>query len=191
LTFSGRIGLNGFLPESSLRREYDVNSLPQGPKPLTPDEVLLRRVGAPKTVPFDYYSADQNLPPGQNLPDSDLLKAIHAYASDFYSMATRDGGECDFRSFDETALLAMGILLEEAAADVLGENGDMVLVEPEGLENGNPEPRMTRYQVIGRVKPVATPEPEPESEEEVPEPEEVDGDYKERRKKKKKRRRIN
>lgn len=39
---------------------------------------------------------------------------------------------------DETALLACGILLEEAAKELLGENGDMVFTEPdkEGLFNG-------------------------------------------------------
>ncbi len=35
---------------------------------------------------------------------------------------------------DETALLAVGILLEEAAEEVLGEKGDMVFVEGEELE---------------------------------------------------------
>lgn len=34
-----------------------------------------------------------------------------------------------FRSMDDTALLAVGILLEEAADEVLGETGDMVFVE--------------------------------------------------------------
>jgi hypothetical protein len=61
---------------------------------------------------------------------------------------------------DETALLALGVLLEEAAVQVLGENGDMVLVEPEGLDQGviMPDERITQHQVRGRVRPVATPE---------------------------------
>ena len=65
----------------------------------------------------------------QKLPDSDLLKAIHTYASDFYSRATVDRGQVDFSSMDESALLALGILLEEAAEHVLGPTGDMVFVE--------------------------------------------------------------
>lgn len=36
---------------------------------------------------------------------------------------------------DETALIAMGILLEEAAKESLGETGDMALVEGEEIEN--------------------------------------------------------
>jgi hypothetical protein len=114
-----------------------------------------------------YYAADEKLPPDQHLPDSELLKAIHAYASDFYSMATHNKGRCDFRSLNETALLALGVLLEEAAVEVLGETGDMVLVEPEGLENIMPEERITRHQIKGRVRPIATPELEAESEEEM------------------------
>ena len=67
----------------------------------------------------------------QTLPDSDLLKAIHAYASDFYSRATTNGGLLDFESLDETALLGLGILLEEMAEHVLGDTGDLAFVEGE------------------------------------------------------------
>ena len=128
-----------------------------------------------------YYAADELLPPDRHLPDSELLKAVHAYASDFYSRVTADKGSCDFRSMNETALLAMGVLLEEAAVEVLGENGDMVLVEPEGLENVVPEERITRHQVKGIVRPVATPELEAEGEEETSE-QDVDETHRRRRK---------
>ena len=70
----------------------------------------------------------------QKLPDSDLLQAVHAYASDFYENATHDKGLIDFASMDETALLAIGILLEEATAHCLGDTGDMVFVEDESKE---------------------------------------------------------
>jgi hypothetical protein len=148
--------------------------------------VLLRRVRAPTQAPLGYYAADEELPPERRLPDSDLLKAIHAYASDFYSMATHDKGSCDFRSMNETALLALGVLLEEAAVDVLGETGDMVLVEPEGLEDIVPEERITRHQVKGRVRPIATPELEAESEVQTSEQ-----DIEELGRRKRKRRRYN
>ena len=60
------------------------------------------------------------------------------YASDFYGRATSDKGACDFRSMDETALLALGILLEESAKHCLGEKGHLVFVEgqEDGDENG-------------------------------------------------------
>ena len=71
----------------------------------------------------------------QRLPDSDLLKAIHAYASDFYGRATANGGLLDFESLDETALLALGILLEEMAEHVLGDTGDLAFVEGEDISD--------------------------------------------------------
>ena len=66
-------------------------------------------------------------------------------------------------------MLALGILLEEASRGILGENGDMVLVEPEGLEHGLPESSMIRHQIKGRVIPKPTPdlsENEPENSDE-------------------------
>lgn len=72
-------------------------------------------------------------------------------------MRTKDRGRCDFRSLDETALIAIGVLLEEAALEVLGETGDMVLVEPEGLDSFVPESRATKMQISGRVPQMETP----------------------------------
>lgn len=77
------------------------------------------------------------------LPDSDMLKAIHGYASHFYAAlgaAARGPGiaesrsrssstNIDEQSMDEMALLAFGILLEEAARDALGKRGDLVFTE--------------------------------------------------------------
>jgi hypothetical protein len=79
----------------------------------------------------DTYFANEALPADRPLPDSDLVKAIHAYSSDFYAHATPERGLGSWHSMDETALLAMGILLEEAAKESLGETGDMVFVEGE------------------------------------------------------------
>ena len=67
------------------------------------------------------------------LPESDLLKAIYEYASDFYSRATDHQGLVDFESLDETALMSLGILLEEMAVQVLGDTGDLGFVEGEEL----------------------------------------------------------
>ena len=97
--------------------------------------MLFRRCGAPERYEEDdIYWADRHLTEEQKLPDSDILEAIHAYASDFYRNATHDGGMIDFASMDETALLAIGILLEEAATQCLGDTGDMVFVEGETKE---------------------------------------------------------
>jgi hypothetical protein len=125
---AGRVGYEGFLGEDAPTKYRDTVS--RSNIAIPPDEVLFRRRGAPvRYEEDDIYTADRHLGPHQRLPDSDLLKTIHAYASDFYANATPDGGKRDFKSLDETALLAMGILLEEAAAEALGKTGDLALVE--------------------------------------------------------------
>lgn len=91
--------------------------------------MLFRRKNAPtRYAEFDIYFANERNLHGE-LPSSDLLKAIHTYVSDFYSQAIPDSGITDVRSMDETALLAMGILLEESIRDVLGRTGDLVFTE--------------------------------------------------------------
>jgi hypothetical protein len=156
LTASGRIGSNGFRQSTSDQIKLR-NGFPSKEFAFSPLDILLRRVSAPTAGRADVYFADEYLETDQKLPDSELLKAIHTYASDFYNMATDDRGKCDFRSLDETALIALGILLEEAGAEVLGENGDMVLTEPEGFDRFVPESRATQIQIHGRVSPAPTP----------------------------------
>ena len=135
LTSLGRVSSTGFLPEipfASKNRDTASSST----LPIPPEEVLFRCSKAPERYEEDdFYWADRHLTEKQKLPDSDLLKAIHTYASDFYSRATVDRGQVDFSSMDESALLALGILLEEAAEHVLGPTGDMVFVE--GREEGS------------------------------------------------------
>lgn len=108
---------------------------------LPPEEVLFRRQNAPtRFVENDVYFANESITAGNPLPDSDMLKAIHTYASDFYDNATTNHGRTDWRSMDETALIAMGILLEEAAKESLGETGDMAFVEGEEIVNTDDVP---------------------------------------------------
>ncbi|KAL2758044.1 hypothetical protein ACRALDRAFT_2051756 [Sodiomyces alcalophilus JCM 7366] len=116
---------------------------------LAPEEALFRRPVAPERyAEHDVYMAhERDLPHRDVLPDSDLLQAIHAYASHFYaalngpdSRAVRVGSRSlDEGSMDETALLAFGILLEEAGRKALGKRGDLVFTE--GLEVGGGGPR--------------------------------------------------
>jgi len=95
---------------------------------------LFRRKGAPtRYVESDIYFANER-ETHVELPESDLLTALHCYTSDFYSRATVDGGVGDWRSLDETALLALGILMEEAARHTLGETGDLVFTEGEEID---------------------------------------------------------
>jgi hypothetical protein len=125
------------------------------PTPYPPDEVLFRRRHAPERyAEHDVYFANERDFPdaGQGiLPDSDLLTAVHGYASKFYeAVAKREsqGGAIaertvDERSMDETALLAFGILLEEAGGEVLGRRGDLVFTEEADTSEASDDDHMT------------------------------------------------
>ncbi|KDB25611.1 hypothetical protein H109_02572 [Trichophyton interdigitale MR816] len=128
---AGRIATDKSSNKSStLANDYhDITSTRIFPA-VTPEEVLFRKQNAPvRYMENDFYFANENIPEDQPLPDSDLLKAIHAYTSDLYANKTVDRGQSAWRSMDETALIALGFLLEETAVEALEETGDMALVE--------------------------------------------------------------
>ncbi|ODQ50074.1 hypothetical protein SAICODRAFT_27782 [Saitoella complicata NRRL Y-17804] len=138
-----RVTGNGFQPATHKRASKPKRSLPVHPSsaldmldgasrdrattrfgliaknnhPLPPDLVLRHRKYAP-TIPVPDAHA--------SLPDPDLLFALHQYASDFYDR-TRNG-RVGLRSMDETALLALGCLVEEEVRGVVGA-GAGVFVE--------------------------------------------------------------
>ncbi|KAI4113951.1 MAG: hypothetical protein LQ338_008088, partial [Usnochroma carphineum] len=136
---AGRISTTGFIPPHRLpsnTRDTTRTSL----VPLPPEEVLFRRRNAPERYEEDdIYWAHENLPPSHILPDSDLLKAVHAYASDFYGKALGEKGEgkVSFGSMDETALMAFGVLLEEEVGRLVEGTGDLVFVEGGKRDDGD------------------------------------------------------
>ena len=86
-----------------------------------------------------------------DLPESDLLKGLHSYSSDFYSRATADRGAGDWKSLDETALIALGVLMEEASRDILGQTGDLVFTAGEEATESVPDkPSTQRLRSKGR-----------------------------------------
>ena len=114
---AGRVGYEGYIQEAAPAKDRDTQST--AAKSIPPEEALFRHPGAPvRYEEDDVYAADRHLG-SQSLPDSDLLKATHAYASDLYSSSLVEDGSRNVQSLDETALLAMGILLEECAQEVL------------------------------------------------------------------------
>ncbi|GKT44900.1 uncharacterized protein ColSpa_05081 [Colletotrichum spaethianum] len=147
ITFDSKLdaAIRGEKPPNASSKPPKLSRHPVNASALAPEEVLFRRKTAPERfAEFDVYMAHERnlLDAGRTLlPDSDLLKSIHSYASHFYSalggpkrnpsyqVGTRS---IDERSMDESALLAFGILLEEAGKDVLGSKGDMVFTE--GIE---------------------------------------------------------
>lgn len=99
-------------------------------QPLRPDEVLFKNRSAPtRYEERDYYFAHQNLSPDQQLPSGELLEALHAYISKLYSRTQKASEQPAWRCMDETALIALGILMEETVKEVLGETGDLALLE--------------------------------------------------------------
>ncbi len=138
---SGRISSNGFIPDRPFTSKHR-DTLSSSEVAVPPEEVLFRRKNAPtRYEENDIYFASSNLLPHQKRPESDLLKAVHTYTSDFYERATRKP-LIDCKSMDETALIALGILLEEAAGECLGQTGDLVFVE--GEEEERPAARVER-----------------------------------------------
>ena len=165
-------------PYTSRTRDVPTSST----LPVPPEEVLFRRLGAPeRDIHDDFYWADKHLAEKQTLPESDLLKAVHAYAADFYE-AMGEKGEVNFRSMDETALLAIGLLLEEAAEEVLGETGDMVFVE--GEEAKKPK-RRREVQIEAVESEVIDDDQQQQEEEEEGRPAEKKPKEKRKRKKRK------
>lgn len=106
--------------------------------PIPPQEVLFKSQKAPSYLYEETNPYFGDLPDDldQAIPESDLLKAIHAYAADFYSRTLdEEEAEVTYESLDGSALLALGILLEETCKEVVGDTGDLALVE--GIETEN------------------------------------------------------
>lgn len=133
-TSSGRISIGGFINNTPfIASSRDTAS--SSSTALPPESFLFRSKHAPtRYAESDIYFVNQRKDL-RDLPESDLLKALHSYSSDFYSRATVDGGEGDYQSLDETALIALGILLEEASLDNLGKTGDLAFTEGEMSES--------------------------------------------------------
>lgn len=129
----GRLAAQGFLSDVPFASKYR-DTASSSANAVHPEEALFRRLNAPiRYEETDFYFAHEKLPSTRPLPSTDLLESVHAYTSDFYEHATPDGDHGNYQSMDETALIAMGILLEEMAKEALGKTGDMVLVEGEEI----------------------------------------------------------
>ncbi|KAB2101115.1 hypothetical protein AA0113_g3650 [Alternaria arborescens] len=100
-------------------------------KPLRPDEVLFKRKNAPmRYEEDDYYPAHSKLPANQKLPSGDLADVLRTYVSTLWA---RTKGprmmQRTWRGMDESALIALSILMEETARGALGETGDLAFTE--------------------------------------------------------------
>ena len=127
----GRVVTNTSHHKPAFRAEYHTSRDLR----LPPDHVLFSRKHAPERfAEKDIYYANDDLPDDTTLPQTGMLTAVHCYASNFYEalalrQAPRNTRPIDEKSMDETALLAFGIILEEASRHALGKRGHLVLTE--------------------------------------------------------------
>lgn len=113
--------------------------------------MLFRHKKAPtRYAESDIYFANER-ESKTDLPDSDVLKALHSYISDFYSRATVSETTGIWRSFDESALLGFGILVEEAMREILGETGDLVFTEGDERSQHKISHEMTPQSTEGHL----------------------------------------
>ncbi|KAF2854598.1 hypothetical protein T440DRAFT_238132 [Plenodomus tracheiphilus IPT5] len=133
---AGRIAQNGFIGISA---DFKAST-----QPLRPDEVLFKQAKAPvRYEETDYYYAHATTAVQQQLPDGDLLSAIHAYVSKLFSRTAQPGHDRIWRCMDETALIACGIILEEMAREELGATGDLALTEAADVKEEAPTKETT------------------------------------------------
>ncbi|CRG90167.1 hypothetical protein PISL3812_07210 [Talaromyces islandicus] len=150
-SFAGRINQNRFIgrPYASRWRHH----LSSSNAPLSSRNFLSSKDRLEDTEDENFGSKDvDSVSPNIRLPESDLLEAIHTYSSHFYANAVDNQRSNDFASMDETALIAMGILLEELANHSLGETGDLVLVERDDEDESDLESVVSALSTGSRVR---------------------------------------
>ncbi|KAI5783533.1 hypothetical protein EDC01DRAFT_209662 [Geopyxis carbonaria] len=85
------------------------------------DEVLGRRRHALQKG-NEYREVKKSCAPG-----NDIMTAIHRYSMEFYHASGMD--DVSNGSMDESALLAIGVLLEETIHELLSQSGHMALID--------------------------------------------------------------
>ena len=124
---AGRVNYEGFI-KPAFENEYGETTQ-RSMKVQPTDQVLGRRRRFPALLEEDFDFTEENV------PDSDLLTAVHQYVADLYEahgLVNRGS-----YIFDETALVGIGILIEERVRAVLGQTGHLALVDPEeGFDDG-------------------------------------------------------
>lgn len=86
-------------------------------RPSSADDVLAKFADDGVNVPVEFHP---------DLPSSDLLKALHYYTGEYFRHHDNYEG---YRTLDETAMLSLGILIEEAIKDILGPHGALEYAE--------------------------------------------------------------
>lgn len=129
LIISGRVNRQRFLSRSNTSRwRRNVSST----RAVRPSNAILSRLEGDEDLEdwIDEETLD-DIP----LPESDIIEAVQSYTGHFYANTTDSRRTEHFSSMNGSALIAMGVLLEELGNELLGETGDMVLVEREDGDN--------------------------------------------------------
>jgi len=132
---ASRVSYEGFIKPAVVDEHGETKS--RSGKAMPADEVLGQR----KRAPDEVYNVSQ----AEGLPESDLLVAVHQYASDYYHLTGQ--GEINKRSLDESAMLAVGILLEETISGLLGETGHLALVDSSIFGHRGDQTSLTAVEV--------------------------------------------
>ena len=134
---AGRRTANGFLPEKFGISARSATSQHIATHPRNPRKGSLRDNDGSESEDAEINGAVRNVElPAKSrdlVPDTDLLEALHGYTSDFYGVQGRDT-DADWGSLDETALLTIGVLVEEQIREIMGSEGDMVFTEEEDVQ---------------------------------------------------------
>ncbi|KAF1815929.1 hypothetical protein P152DRAFT_471302 [Eremomyces bilateralis CBS 781.70] len=110
---------------------------------LAPEEALLKRYCAPDGLESSalYFSGTSDLRPDL-IPDSELLRAIHHYTTHlFKGLGAGESDPC-WGAFDGTAMLALGVLVEETVRELVGDSGDLAFVGGVEIKKGESHDQM-------------------------------------------------
>ncbi|KAK0745410.1 hypothetical protein B0T21DRAFT_102675 [Apiosordaria backusii] len=111
------------------------------PSQQLPDSALLKSVHCYASKFYDYTALSASAPHSQQQiaqpQDPTTIPGQTQPHSGFFQKKANT----DLQSLDETALLAFGVLLEEASREVLGKRGDLVFTEAEGYQPPQLPPR--------------------------------------------------
>lgn len=129
LMISGRVNRQRFISRSNKSRwRRNVSST----RSVRSSKYILSRLEGDEGLE-DWI--DEESPYDVPLPESDILEAVQSHAGHFYAKTTDSRRTEPFYSMNGSALIAMGVFLEELGNELLGETGGMVLVVREDGDN--------------------------------------------------------
>ncbi|ODV65608.1 hypothetical protein HYPBUDRAFT_153841 [Hyphopichia burtonii NRRL Y-1933] len=97
--------------------------------PVAPDDVLGHMAASNLKIPI---KAREEFPKENQLPSSELLKVLHYYFSE--KVGVERANHLMHKSFDETALLSLGMLVEQWVDDLIDDDVMKLFLEKDNTE---------------------------------------------------------